>query len=208
MNRALPYQIILNTRYSNVTGTQDLTNQINGVNAQINSKILERNGIATKKIEEEKKYNQAKILHDRYRDSYLDFANKNKWSEAYEQARIAEGYGQSMQIALKNKEEFDRQISILDGEIKSLNTQKAALIDAQIAANKQALANANLTPQERAALEKQQADLDRMAKESENKSRNKKYIIIGSSIAAVIAVIGFVIYIIKKRKGAKAATGQ
>lgn len=200
MNRLWPSQIILTNRYSNVTGSGTIAQQITAIATQITAKQGLRNIAATKLSNEQGALTSLQQFYDYDDKYYTQYADANNWDAAYFHSNRRDNET-APQIAAKKVlvDAIKEDIRILDEEITALNNQRTALLTAQ-------LNDANLTPAQRLAAEKQKAEADRLAKELDSKSKNKKIIVIASAIIGVIGVIGLIIYIIKKRKGAKVAS--
>lgn len=203
MNRLYPNHIFLvdnNKQFSNVDGT-NYSAQINQVTAIINGKQTLLNTANTNLATEKGKLIGLKNSLAYDQSYYKQYADANNWSAAiFHRDRM----NNQTIPAIANSEGlidgYETEIKNLQNEIESLGKQKAELLEAQIAETKEKLANANLTPAQRLALEKQKADLERLSKESDSKAKIKKYLVIGGAILGGLAIIGYIIYVIKKRK--------
>ena len=94
------------------------------------------------------------------------------------------------------------QLDSLDSEITIITKESATEIEAKIAANKLALANANLTAAQRLAIEKQNGELELQKSIAGSRSKNIRILVVVGAIALVFGIIGFVVYKLKRTKAA------
>jgi hypothetical protein len=94
------------------------------------------------------------------------------------------------------------QLDSLKAEIDLITRQSNAEIDAQLAANKLTLANANLTADQRLAIERQNAELELQKSIASSRSKNLRILVIVGAVALVFGIIGFVVYKLKRTKAA------
>lgn len=114
--------------------------------------------------------------------------------------------------ALQSREQARGRAQACSTELATVNQQIKSMLALQEAQIAEQLAMANLTPAERAALEKQKADLELerqrqelMNDKSERISKNTKLLIIGVVVFLVFAGLGLMVYEIKKGNKVAAA---
>lgn len=200
MNRLWPSQIILTTRYSNVTGSTSITAQITALDNKISAKQALKAPLVAQLATQKSALTGLENFYSSDRGWYEHYAAKNQWDQAIFHRDRADNET-APQIADKKilVQGLEDDIQIIDEDISSLNTQRTTLLTQQ-------LNDVNLTPAQRIAAQKAKAEADRLAIELDSKTKNKRIIVIASAIIGVIGVIGLIVYIIKKRKGAKTAS--